>query len=37
MVVSTEGDTGMEEKVVVILNVMSEYLSVAQMKKLQEV
>lgn len=32
-----EGDAGMEEKVVVILNEMSEYLSVAQMKKLQEV
>lgn len=27
----------MEEKVVVILNEMSEYLSVSQMKKLQEV
>ena len=27
----------MEEKVVVVLNEMSEYLSVAQMKKLQEV
>lgn len=32
-----EGDAGMEEKVVVILNEMSEYLSVDQMKKLQEV
>lgn len=32
-----EGDAGMEEKVVIILNEMSEYLSVAQMKKLQEV
>ena len=29
--------TGMEEKVVLVLNEMSEYLSVAQMKKLQEV
>ena len=27
----------MEEKVVKILNEMSEYLSIAQMKKLQEV
>ena len=27
----------MEEKIVVILNEMSEYLSVSQMKKLQEV
>ena len=32
-----KGDAGMEEKIVVILNEMSEYLSVAQMKKLQEV
>ena len=32
-----KGDTGMEEKVVLILNEMAEYLSVAQMKKLQEV
>ena len=31
-----EGDTGMEEKVVIILNEMSEYLSISQMKKLQE-
>ena len=37
MLVSMEGDTGMEEKVVSILNEMAEYLSVAQMKKLQEV
>lgn len=29
--------TNMEEKIVVILNEMSEYLSIAQMKKLQEV
>ena len=27
----------MEEKVVIILNEMSEYLSISQMKKLQEV
>ena len=27
----------MEEKIVTILNEMSEYLSIAQMKKLQEV
>lgn len=31
------GDASMEEKIVVILNEMSEYLSIAQMKKLQEV
>ncbi len=30
-------NTGMEEKIVVILNAMAEYLSIAQMKKLQEV
>lgn len=30
-------DTNMEEKIVKVLNEMSEYLSVAQMKKLQEV
>lgn len=30
-------NTNMEEKIVVILNEMSEYLSIAQMKKLQEV
>ena len=27
----------MEEKIVIILNEMSEYLSISQMKKLQEV
>ena len=27
----------MEEKIVLVLNEMSEYLSIAQMKKLQEV
>ena len=27
----------MEEKIVIVLNEMSEYLSIAQMKKLQEV
>ena len=32
-----KGDIGMEEKIVTILNEMSEFLSVAQMKKLQEV
>jgi len=37
MLVSMKGDTRMEEKVVSILNEMAEYLSVAQMKKLQEV
>ena len=31
-----EGDTSMEEKIVLVLNEMSEYLSIAQMKKLQE-
>lgn len=35
--VFTEGDTIMEEKIVRVLNEMSEYLSIAQMKKLQEV
>ena len=37
MLVSRGEDTGMEEKIVAILNEMSEYLSVVQMKKLQEV
>ena len=32
-----KGDINMEEKIVKVLNVMSEYLSIAQMKKLQEV
>lgn len=32
-----QGDISMEEKIVLILNEMSEYLSVSQMKKLQEV
>ena len=32
-----KGDTNMEEKIVAVLNEMSEYLSIAQMKKLQEV
>ena len=32
-----QGDISMEEKIVTILNEMSEFLSVAQMKKLQEV
>lgn len=31
------GDTSMEEKIVSVLNEMSEYLSIIQMKKLQEV
>lgn len=30
------GDSSMEEKVVIILNEMSEYLSISQMKKLQD-
>lgn len=33
----TTGETGMEEKLVKILNEMAEYLSISQMKKLQEV
>lgn len=37
MLVLTEGDINMEEKIVLVLNEMSEYLSVDQMKKLQEV
>ena len=37
MVVSERTDTTMEEKLVAILNEMAEYLSIAQMKKLQEV
>ena len=32
-----KGDISMEEKIVAILNEMSEFLSVPQMKKLQEV
>ena len=32
-----EGDINMDEKIVLVLNEMSEYLSIAQMKKLQEV
>ncbi len=37
MLVSRGEDTCMEEKIVAILNEMSEFLSVVQMKKLQEV
>lgn len=37
MLVFTKGDTNMEEKIVTVLNEMSEYLSISQMKKLQEV
>ena len=37
MLVSMEGNISMEEKIVTILNEMSEFLSVPQMKKLQEV
>ena len=33
----SKGDINMEEKIVKVLNVMSEYLSIAQMKKFQEV
>lgn len=35
--VGRKGNTDMEEKLVCILNEMAEYLSIAQMKKLQEV
>ena len=37
MLVSTKGDISMDEKIVKVLNEMSEFLSIAQMKKLQEV
>lgn len=37
MLVFLEGDTGMQEKIVLVLNEMAEYLSISQMKKLQEV
>ena len=37
MLVSLKGDISMEEKIVLVLNEMSEYLTVEQMKKLQEV
>lgn len=37
MLVFRKGDTSMEEKIVLVLNEMSEYLSISQMKKLQEV
>ena len=37
MLVSLKGDNNMEEKIVLVLNEMSEYLTVEQMKKLQEV
>ena len=37
MLVSLKGDINMEEKIVLVLNEMSEYLTVVQMKKLQEV
>lgn len=37
MLVSVKGDTSMEEKIVTVLNEMAEYLSISQMKKLQEV
>lgn len=37
MLVSLKGDINMEEKIVLVLNEMSEYLTVKQMKKLQEV
>ena len=37
MLVSLKGDTDMQEKIVSVLNEMAEYLSISQMKKLQEV
>lgn len=37
MLVLVKESTDMEEKIVLVLNEMSEYLSIAQMKKLQEV
>lgn len=37
MLVSLKGDTDMQEKTVSVLNEMAEYLSISQMKKLQEV
>ncbi len=37
VLVSLKGDINMEEKVATVLNEMSEYLSISQMRKLQEV
>ncbi len=37
VLVSLKGDTSMEEKVAAVLNEMAEYLSISQMRKLQEV
>lgn len=37
MLVYQEENTNMQEKIVIILNEMAEYLSISQMKKLQEV
>lgn len=37
VLVSLKGDTRMEEKVAAVLNEMAEYLSISQMRKLQEV
>lgn len=37
MLVSLKGDADMQEKIVSVLNEMAEYLSISQMKKLQEV
>ena len=37
MLVYQEENTNMQEKIVTILNEMAEYLSISQMKKLQEV
>lgn len=37
MLVLTERSTNMEEKIVLIINEMADYLNVSQMKKLQEV
>lgn len=37
MLVFWKGDTNMQQKIVLVLNEMAEYLSISQMKKLQEV
>lgn len=37
MLVLDERSTNMEEKIVLIINKMADYLNVSQMKKLQEV
>ena len=37
MLVWLGGNTSMEEKIVLIINKMADYLNISQMKKLQEV